>query len=73
MTRILAVSWCCGRGGTAGALFGSGGAVASGVAPTSGPAVDAGGWSPEGVGGAAAGVDGAVGFGVPVISLSGIW
>jgi hypothetical protein len=74
MTRILAVSLCCGRGATAGALLASG-AVASGVVPTSGPAADAGGVSPEGVGGAAAAMDGVDAGGVvaPVISLSGIW
>ena len=62
-----------------GALFGSGGAVASGVAPTSGPALLGGAVSPDGVGGAAAGVPAGVpagegGAGVfPRISLSGIW
>ena len=54
-----------------GALFASGGAVASGLAPTSGPAPLAGRDSPEGEGGAAAGVF-AVGV-FPRISLIGIW
>ena len=39
MIRIFAVSLCWGRGGGAVAVGGSGGAVASGMAPTSGPAL----------------------------------
>ena len=79
MMRIFAVSLCWGRGGGAVAVGGSGGAVASGMAPTSGPAFE-GIVSPDGVGGAAAGVLVAGGAvtgadpGVsPRISLNGIW
>ena len=70
MTMIFVLSLCWGRGATAGVLSGSGGAFASGLAPTLALPF-AGMVSPEGVGAPAAGV-----FPVgapPRISLIGIW